>query len=106
MERILRERILDAEGDIDSGYSPCPDAGVSAVGVTATVSAYPTTAQAFYAIHPAEVDGTPVEGGSATYSDDSTTVIYAFNVGSLVPPSGTRVICHHSGGRWTFQYDG
>jgi hypothetical protein len=103
--RILRSRILDAEDEIDSGYSPCPDAGVSIVGITAAVSSYPAVAGSFYAIHPAEVDGDPTEGGAATYVDDTSSVFYAYNLGSGVPPQGTRVICHYSGGRWTFLFN-
>jgi hypothetical protein len=64
MERILRSRILDAGDEIDSGYSPCPDAGVAAVGITAVTTTYPTAAGSFYAIHPAEVDGDPPRGPS------------------------------------------
>jgi hypothetical protein len=105
MERILRSRILDAGDEIDSGYSPCPDAGVAAVGITAVTTTYPTVAGSFYAIHPAEVDGTPAEGVTATYVDDTASTLYAFNLGSGVPPQGTRVICHYSGGRWTFLFN-
>jgi hypothetical protein len=71
-------------------------------GVSTT---YPTVAGSFYAIHPAEVDGTPAEGVTATYVDDTASVLYAYNLGSGVPPQGTRVICHYSGGRWTFLFN-
>ena len=63
---------------------------------------YPTTAGAFYASNPTEIDGSEVEGGAASYTADATQVVYVLNVGTQIPPAGTRVVAHAVGGRWVF----
>jgi hypothetical protein len=73
---------------------------------TITVTTYPTAAGAFYAGNPTYVNGTETEGGIAGYSSDSTRVIYAYNLGTKIPPEGTLVVAHGVGGRWVFRYDG
>ncbi len=73
---------------------------------TTTVTSYPLTAGAFFASNPTEIDGSEVEAGPASYTADATQVIFIFNVGTQIPPSGTRVIAHAVGGRWVFRYDG
>ena len=61
---------------------------------TTTVTTYPSTAASFYASNPTEIDGGEVEGGAASYTADTTQVVYALNVGTQVPPAGTRVVAH------------
>jgi hypothetical protein len=73
---------------------------------TVEITTYPTTAGAFYAGNPTYVNGTETEGGLASYSPDPSQVIYAYNLGTQVPPAGTRVVAHAVGGRWVFRYDG
>ena len=70
-----------------------------------TVSTYPTTASAFFACLPTDIDGNEAEGASATYVQESSTVFYAWNAGTQVPPVGTAIVCHAVGGRWVFRYD-
>jgi hypothetical protein len=73
---------------------------------TTTVMSYPNVAGAFYAGNPTYVNGTEVEGGIASYAPDATQVIYAYNVGTKVPPENTLIVAHAVGGRWVFRYDG
>ena len=103
--RQLRTRhadLADALDRIDSDVG----GGAVALAVTTTAAAYPTTAGAFYAVNPAEVDGAETEGATATFAADASRVFYALNLGTAVPPSGTYVIVAAAGGRWVFRFDG
>ena len=105
--RIERER----QKALSRGYSiasiPSPlMASVALLLTTTTVHGYPTTAAAFFASNPTEIDGSEIEGGAAAYTADATQVVYAINVGAVIPPIGTRVVANSIGGRWVFRYDG
>jgi hypothetical protein len=106
MTRIERERHQDLSNVIDRLDSVGPNGGAVVLVTTTIVSSYPTTAGAFYAANPTEIDGNEIEGGAANYAADTTQVIYVLNQGTQVPPVGTRVIAHGAGGRWVFRYDG
>jgi hypothetical protein len=104
--RILRQRQA-ATRYAASRLAPFAEEGAAAVLVqTTTVSAYPTAANAFYACVPVSVDGKETEGATATFTADPTRRLYALNVGSQVPPPGTKIIAHACGGRWSFRFDG
>ena len=101
----LRYQTDDLERDATQAPTE-PDTGaVSFLGQTGTVSAYPTTAQAFYAITVMNVFGSEVEGTAATTAT-LTGTIYAWNCGSAIPPNGTKRIITGVPYRWVFQYDG
>lgn len=104
--RIERERIAAAFARLDA-LGDCGGAtGAAAMLVTTTtVDMYPTTAGAFYATSPTELDGDEVEGGSATPTVDATQTVFAWNAGSTVPPTGSKVIIEAVGGRWVFRWD-
>jgi hypothetical protein len=105
--RILRDRQWAAREVLDSGLGGADVRGSSAMlAQTTTVKAYPTTAAAFYAVVPCDIDGVEVEGAAATYVPRTGSVAYAFNLGTQIPPSDTTVVCHADGGRWCFRYDG
>lgn len=76
------------------------------LAMTTTVSSYPTTASSFFGCIPAEIDGSETEGAAATFVQENSTVNYAWNAGTQIPPSGTTIVCHAIGGRWVFRYDG
>jgi hypothetical protein len=101
-----RLRVVDQERLDEATREDPGDVGGSAVVVckTTTVSVYPTTAAAFYAVTPQTVIGTETEGGGGTIAADAGT-FYALNLGSTVPPPGTNVIVTHVGHRWVFRYD-
>jgi hypothetical protein len=104
--RVERERQKALSGVIDR-IAPFAADGSTALLVTTTmVTTYPSTAASFYASNPTEIDGSEVEGGAAAYTPDASQVVYVLNVGSQVPPVGTRVVAHAVGGRWVCRYDG
>jgi hypothetical protein len=104
--RVMRERQLEAGDALDR----LPDLDVygsaAVCAITTTVTTYPTAAAEFFACNPELVTGTETEGGAATFTVDASTVIYGLNVGTAIPPNGTKVILHAIGGRWAFRYDG
>ncbi len=104
--RIERERQLDLERVVDQ--IPTGDDGGSAARLvtTTTITTYPTSAAEFYACNPTEIDGNETEGGSASYTTDTDQVIYVLNLGTQIPPTGTRLVAHAVGGRWVARYDG
>src|SRR5579885_2670836 len=104
--RILRERLVRASDAFDAAQAAQEAYGSAALLCqTTTVSTYPTTAQAYYACNPVSCDGTEAEGQAVTYTPDTSTTLFALNIGTTVPPSGSRVICHSVGGRWCFRWD-
>lgn len=104
--RIERERQKALSGFLDRVAPFIAEASPAVLVTTTTVKTYPTTAAAYYASNPTEIDGSEVEGGAATYTTDTTQVIFVLNVGSQIPPVGTRLVAHAVGGRWVFRYDG
>ncbi len=104
--RIERERQKALTGVLDRVVPCLTDGSAALLLTTTTISTYPSTAASFFASNPTEIDGNEVEGGAASYTADTTQVVYALNVGSMIPPVGTRVVASSVGGRWVFRYDG
>jgi len=104
--RILRDRQSTARAAALRLVPFAEDGTVAILAQTRVVVSYPTVPAAFYACSPLQVDGPETEGAAATFTEDSTRTIYAFNLGTLIPPTGTSIIAHACGGRWTFRYDG
>ncbi len=75
------------------------------VGRTKTVGTYPTAAGKFYACSPVGVTGAETEGASGTTTPDTSATIYAFNLGSAIPASGTDVLLTFVNSRWVFRWD-
>ena len=104
--RIERERQKALSGVIDRVVPFAADGSTAVLLTTTTITTYPSTAGVFFASNPTEIDGSEVEGGAASYAPDTTQVVYALNVGTTIPPVGTRVVANSIGGRWVFRYDG
>jgi hypothetical protein len=104
--RILRERVASSAATLDRIGSDGMFGSAAIVGVTTTVTTYPTAAGAFYAVNPATITGTEGEGDAGSPTPDTKTTLYALNTGSQIPPAGTPIVCHAVGGRWVFRYDG
>ncbi|MGO9463093.1 MAG: hypothetical protein ACLQVF_02875 [Isosphaeraceae bacterium] len=104
--RIERLRHQDLDDLVDRQTASGTEGSLAQLLTTVTILTYPTAAGAFYAGNPTYVNGAEVEGGVASYSPDASQVIYAYNLGTKVPPEGTRVVAHAVGGRWVFRYDG
>ena len=87
--------------------APFSEGGSEAALVqTKAAGSYPTNANAFYACTPLRVDGAEVEGAPVAFVPEPSRTIFAYNLGSKVPPAGTKAVAHSCGGRWTFRYDG
>jgi hypothetical protein len=104
--RIERERQKALTCVIDRVVPFAADGSAALLLTTTTISTYPSTAGAFFASNPTEIDGSEVEGAAVSYTADTTQVVYALNVGTMIPPDGTRVVASSVGGRWVFRYDG
>ena len=104
--RVERERQQALSGVVDRVARFAADGSTALLVTTTMVTTYPSTAASFYASNPTEIDGSEVEGGAASYTADTTQIVFALNVGTQVPPVGTRVVAHAVGGRWVFRYDG
>ena len=70
------------------------------------VDQYPSSAQSYFAGYDTDVGGAETEGGEATYTPNTSRLLYAVNEGNAIPPQGTRVIASGVGGRLAFRYDG
>jgi hypothetical protein len=104
--RILRDRLATSTSALDRVAVDGPYGSAAMCVITTTVTTYPTVAAAFYACNPTLLTGAETEGAVPTFTDDANTVVYALNVGTAIPPNGTRVVIHAAGGRWEFRYDG
>ena len=104
--RLNRDRHAELQTTVLNPPNSFGGATTSALAVTITLTTYPTTASTFYAMNPQALNGSEVEGGTATPVTDTATVLYAFNLGAQIPPNGTTIVIHAVGGRWTFRYDG
>ena len=104
-DRIVRARVADLEAYGDRTNISPNDCDVSVVGTTDVLEAYPTTANSVYYIKTAQIDADATEGSVAALTLDSG-VLFAINLGTAIPPTGTAVIVSLLGGRWAFRYDG
>ena len=64
--------------------------------ITTTVTTYPTSAAEFYACNPELLTGSETEGATPTFTADTATVVYALNLGTAIPPNGTKLVIHAS----------
>ncbi len=103
--RVQRARLGDLEGTVDNRAPRPAGGGAAALLSLTTETTYPTTAGVYYAANFCDLGGAEVEGGTASFTSHSA-VVYALNVGTQVPPSGTKVVGHAVGGRWIFRFDG
>lgn len=104
--RVERERIYQAVGDVGLGTGIAGAGGGAAFGATTTISAYPTQANAWYAIQRHYLDGTQVEGDPAIHGSNGAPPFLSYNVGTKIPPPGTPILSLPVGGKWVFRYDG
>jgi hypothetical protein len=104
--RIERLRHLDLNDLVDRSPIGASEGSLGLLITTITVNSYPTSPNVYYAGNVTYVDGAETEGGPASYSQDPSQVIYAYNAGTQIPDEGTRVVAHAVGGRWVFRYDG
>ena len=60
---------------------------------------------AFFYCLPIQVTGEETEGGPGSLAEESGGV-YALNLGTVIPPSGTQIVVVWVESRWVFRYDG
>jgi hypothetical protein len=72
---------------------------------TVTVGTYPTSASSYFACNRVTPGGTESEGAAPSLTVRTGT-LYALNLGSTVPASGTYVVASLLEGRWVFRHDG
>jgi hypothetical protein len=104
--RILRDRQTAAENALDRSATSAPFGSAALCAITTTVTTYPTSAATYYACNPELLSGAETEGTAPTFAADTSTIIYAVNLGTAIPPNGTALVIHSVGGRWAFRYDG
>lgn len=102
--RRLREFDDQIDEDLSRIDAGLYDEGAPAiVGRTTTLVSYPASANVYFALNPVTVLGAETEGGAALLSYGSNHFM-ALNLGSIVPPNGTNVLCTYVGNRWVFRY--
>lgn len=105
-DRVQRARHADLESAVDRVAQSGGGGAAARLLTTTTVTSYPSVAASFFGANPTEIDGAEVEAGAPTFTPDGSQVVFALNVGTQVPPTGTTVVAHAVGGRWVFRYDG
>lgn len=101
-DRLRQDSTLD---DLDRTPETELDCAPGELLQTYTHTTYPTAAGDVYACHPVWIDADDDEGATPSFAVDTSVTIYAINVGSEIPPSGSNVIAHAVGGRWVFRWD-
>ena len=103
--RVLRARVEALEEGlarlaVDEGLT-----GAARVAVTVSAGSYPTGSGAMkmFAVRGVDVTGTEAEGVVGTETTDSA-VFYAVNVGTGLPPVGTKLIVTQVPNLWAFRY--
>lgn len=104
--RTQRDRQAYQNALYDNDQPPDKDCSISMLATLTVDDAYPVGAASYFAANPTVVTGNEVEGGAATYTADTSTVMYVLNEGTSTPPVGTVVIAHLVGGRWMMRFDG
>lgn len=100
---VLRKRLADLELAIDRANKDRPDGQASMTGRVFNDGAMPSTVPAFFAVHPVDIGGAEVEGGSITFTE-STGVVYFLVIGPDVPEVGDVLSADSCGGRWVAEH--
>lgn len=104
--RLLRHRLEAIGGDIDRLRDPGGDMGSPTFLLrTRTLAAYPTAARSFYACDYLLLDGVEAAGEPVEMAVE-TGPVFALNLGTRIPPSGTAMVASVADGLHVFQYDG
>jgi len=104
--RILRARQESALASAGRSAPFSEDGSVAILVQTRSVGDYPTAPNVFFACSPVRVDGPEAEGEAAVFVADFSRTYFAYNLGTHVPPIGTKVVAQSCSGRWTFRFDG
>ena len=99
--RIDRSRQTENHINLDLSDADPLQGSAAFLAVTASMGKYPNTAMTTYAIHLVTVDVAETEGATPTFTTGTET-LYALNLGSNVPNTGTYLVVHGVGGRLAF----
>ncbi len=106
-DRILG--LINEEADLGKKVtrtSPNPSpASPTLVVRTKTLSSYPRNPGSFFACEHMSVFGNEIEGMSGSLTSCGST-LFALNLGSAVPASGTVLLVAFVENRWVFRHDG
>jgi|GEM_PF-2080769 len=103
--RLLRDR-QEAALAATSRLASAAEEGSAAILVqTKAETSYPTTPSAFYACSPVSIDGPETEGAAVSFRTDSSRSLFVYNLGTAIPPVGSKLIAHSCGGRWVVRFD-
>lgn len=103
-QRVMRSRQSDSSDALDRSAQQQPYGNAAMCVITTTVATYPTAAGSYFACNPTLLSAAEIEGNPATFTDDTSTVVYAMNLGANIPAPGTRIIIHGGSNRWTFRF--
>jgi hypothetical protein len=103
--RTLRSRHAAMVRAMDRPASEPPDGNPAMVVVTIEEGTYPTSAGEYYACQQVTPGGAEAEGSTPTFATLAGT-LYALNLGTAIPPEGTRLVVASIDGRWAFHFNG
>lgn len=103
--RAERDRLADLAAALDRSLSGQADGTTVLVVKTIQESSYPTTASCSYACQVQTPGGAETEGAAGSLGATSAT-LYAYNLGSSIPPQGTLLLATQIGDRWVIHYNG
>lgn len=103
--RLYRERQADQIDEIPQLPDSSCMGSTSLVVVTTTDGSYPVVAGTWYTVQVTELSGDEKEGGTVSATTPSGTAFYALNLGTAIPPIGTKLVITQLDGIWTFTYN-
>lgn len=103
---LLRRRQDELAIDADALRGRSVTCAPAMVVQTFAEGTYPTAAGRYFACHPVVVSGIEDENENVLTAPDTNTIMYVANLGSAIPPAGTKRVATLVGGRWGMAYDG
>ncbi|MDQ3168427.1 MAG: hypothetical protein M3P94_07240 [Chloroflexota bacterium] len=101
--QILRDDNQAALDELGRVPDAPPEGAPRIAAVTIKITTYPTTASVFYGVRAVAILGDQVEGQPAIEEDSGETYL-AFNLGTKIPPVGSKVELTRVPHRWVFTY--
>lgn len=101
-----RRRLEDLESGVVDGGTGASQGASTVLVKTSTKGSYPMDPDRYFYCQCCRIGGPEVEGGDGTVDPIGGAFLYAYNIGSRVPPSGTVLHATFVAGRWIIRYDG
>lgn len=103
--RVLRDRQEAAFAATDRQAWFAEEGSAAILVQTRAETNYPMTPGAFYACSPVSIDGPETEGAAAAFLTDASRLLFVYNLGTGIPPVGSKLVAHSCGGRWVARFD-